>query len=178
MDLEKLVALGKECGFSHVAFLDVDTVKLIPEVRAMCEANTCRMYGKNWACPPGVGALEECESRIRQYKKGIIVQTVGELEDAMDGEGMMEAEENHKEHFDMMQEKLYEMYPDMLAVGAGTCTRCKKCTYPDQPCRFPKKRFASMESYGMLVSEVCKANNLPYYYGPNTIAYTSCFLIV
>lgn len=177
MDFDKLVALGKECGFTHVAHLDVSTIKLLPEVRAMCEKNTCHMYGRNWACPPGVGALEECESRIRQYKQGIIVQTVGELEDAMDGEGMMEAEENHKEHFDEMQEKLYELYPDMLAVGAGTCVRCKKCTYPDNPCRFPEKRFASMESYGMLVLDVCKSNNLPYYYGPNTIAYTSCFLI-
>lgn len=32
-----------------------------------------------------------------------------------------------------------------------------------------------MEAYGML--EVCKANGLGYYYGPDKIAYTSCFLL-
>ena len=34
-----------------------------------------------------------------------------------------------------------------------------------------------MEAYGMLVLEVCKDNHLGYYYGPNTIAYTGCFLV-
>ena len=34
-----------------------------------------------------------------------------------------------------------------------------------------------MEAYGMLVLEVCKANDLQYYYGPTTITYSSCFLI-
>ena len=29
----------------------------------------------------------------------------------------------------------------------------------------------------MLVMEVCKANDLQYYYGSNAIAYTSCFLL-
>jgi len=29
----------------------------------------------------------------------------------------------------------------------------------------------------MLVSEVCQKNGLKYYYGPGTIAYTSCFLL-
>ena len=29
----------------------------------------------------------------------------------------------------------------------------------------------------MLVSQVCKDNDLPYYYGKCTIAYTACFLL-
>ena len=36
---------------------------------------------------------------------------------------------------------------------------------------------SSMEALGMLVVEICKANGLPYFYGENTIAYTSCFLL-
>ena len=67
--------------------------------------------------------------------------------------------------------------PDLLAIGAGACTKCKECTYPDAPCRFPKEAFASMEAYGMLVVQVCKDNHMKYYYGPETIAYTSCFLL-
>ena len=169
--------LSEQCGFTHTAPLDVSTIKLLPEVRAMCEKNTCGMYGKNWRCPPGSGTLEECEEKIRKYKKGILVQTVGELEDALDGESMMETEAEHKKHFEKLKAVLEEKYSGILALGAGTCTKCKKCTYPDEPCRFPSNSFASMESFGMLVTEVCKANQLPYYYGSCTIAYTSCFLI-
>ena len=36
---------------------------------------------------------------------------------------------------------------------------------------------ASMEAYGLLVLEVCKANGLQYYYGSDKMAYNSCFLL-
>jgi len=135
------------------------------------------MYDKNWACPPGCGTLSECESTVRGYKKGLIVQTVGELEDPMDGEGMMEAEAKHKKTFLEFSQYLKAQCSRTLPIGAGSCVLCKACTYPDAPCRMPDKAISSMEAYGMLVSQVCKDNDLPYYYGTNTIAYTSCFLL-
>ena len=36
---------------------------------------------------------------------------------------------------------------------------------------------SSMEAYGMVVLEVCRANGLQYYYGADKMAYTSCFLL-
>ncbi len=177
LDYEMLARMGKDAGFTHVAPLDCSTIRLLPEVRQMCQSNTCHMYGKNWGCPPGCGSLEECEARIRRYRHGILVQTVGELEDSMDGEGMMEAEAAHKQHFLQLEKTLRELYPAMLPIGTGSCTRCETCTYPDSPCRFPDKNFASMEAYGMLVTQICQDNHLTYYYGPCTIAYTSCFLL-
>ena len=95
----------------------------------------------------------------------------------MDGETMMETEAIHKETFYKFEKVLRERWPEMLAIGAGCCTKCKECTYPDAPCRFPGQAFSSMEAYGMLVTQVCKANGLEYYYGPCTIAYTSCYLL-
>ena len=154
MDIKKIEQMGMEQGFSHVVLLDCDTIELKPEVRQMCAADTCHKYDKCWSCPPGCGSLEECEAKVRQYKYGIIVQTVGELEDVFDGEGMMETEARHKEYFVEFEKKLREIYPDMLAIGAGCCTKCKVCTYPDAPCRSPKQAFSSMEAYGMLVTQV------------------------
>ena len=40
----------------------------------------------------------------------------------------------------------------------------------------PDKRISSMEAYGMLVMQVCKDSGVGYYYGPDHLAYTSCFL--
>ena len=99
MDIRKLEQMGMEQGFSHVVLLDCNTIELKPEVRQMCASGSCHKYDKCWSCPPGCGSLEECEARVRQYKNGIIVQTVGELEDALDGEGMMETEARHKNYF-------------------------------------------------------------------------------
>ena len=83
---EKLITLGKRIGFSHVVALAPSTIEVKEEVRQMCSA--CHQYGTRWSCPPGCGTLEECRAKIAAYPYGILVQTVGELEDAFDGEGI------------------------------------------------------------------------------------------
>lgn len=177
MDMEKLTALALDCGFSHCGALEVAKLDLREDVREMCKSNSCGQYGKRWSCPPGCGTLEECREQLMAYKTGILVQTTGILEDEFDGETMMETEAEHKEHIVAMREELKKIYPRVLTAGAGCCTVCRKCTYPEEPCRFPDKQIVSMEAYGMLVLEVCKANGMKYYYGENTITYTSCFLL-
>ena len=174
---KELEEMGKKAGFSHVALLKSDSIELMPEVREMCKNDICHMYAKRWSCPPGCGDLEVCRKKIEKYREGIIVQTVGKLEDPLDGETMMETEAVHKQNFYEFEKVLRERWPGMLPIGAGCCTKCKTCTYPDAPCRFPEQAFSSMEAYGMLVTQVCQANGLEYYYGPCTIAYTSCYLL-
>jgi predicted metal-binding protein len=177
MEFAKLETLAKEIGFSYVGPLDPKTIDVKAEVRQMCEANTCRQYGKKWSCPPGCGDLETLRERIAGYKTGILVQTVGELEDDFDVETMIETEQQQKANMVALQKRILELYPNALAIGSGCCVHCENCTYPDAPCRFPEKQMASMEAYGMVVTDVCRANNMKYYYGPGTLAYTSCFLV-
>lgn len=176
MEYTEIAKLAEEVGFTHVAPLDPKTLQVKPEVRQMCQANSCGMYAKRWSCPPGCGSLEDCEDRVSRYCHGILVQTVGELEDELDGEGMIETERRHKDNFLKMNGLLRQHQKDVLALGSGCCTLCKTCTYPDAPCRFPDRQISSMEAYGLVVLEACKANSLPYYYGKCTIAYTGCFL--
>lgn len=177
IDYNEIERIGTQAGFTHVAPLKCSTIQVFQEVRDMCKANSCGIYGKKWTCPPACGTLEDCKKKIDCYKEGILVQTVGILEDSMDWDSMTKTEACHKEHFDVLEEILRKQYPDMLAIGAGGCTKCEVCTYPNKPCRFPNKAFASMEAYGMLVTQVCQENHLKYYYGPCTMAYTSCFLL-
>ncbi|MBP3684864.1 MAG: DUF2284 domain-containing protein [Oscillospiraceae bacterium] len=177
MTYEQLLKIAEEAGFSAWAPLDISTIELKPEVRDMCAVNSCGQYGKRWSCPPGCGTLEECGERVKACTHGILVQTYGDIEDGFNFEAMMEIESDHKEHFSEMYETLREAGKDVLAIGAGCCTQCAKCTYPDEPCRFPDKMISSMEAYGMLVLGVCKANGLQYYYGADKMAYTSCFLL-
>ena len=177
LNFEQLKARALEVGFTNAARLDVSTIRLREDVRAMCSANNCGAYGRNWSCPPACGEIDSLQKIVSGFREGILVQTVGEIEDSFDAEGIMEAEALHKAHFAALHEQLIKDHPGLLALSAGTCTRCKSCTYPDAPCRFPEKRFSSMEAYGILVMDACKANGLSYYYGPQHIAYTSCFLL-
>lgn len=173
--MEKALNLALRMGFSHAGVLDAATIRLKEEVRQMCAA--CGMHDKRWSCPPGCGSLEDLREKVGAYSTGILVQTTGELEDEFDGEAMMETEDLHKENFGKLYKLLREEYPGMLALGAGCCRLCKECAYPDSPCRFPEKMVSSMEAFGMVVTEVCRANKMEYNYGKNTITYTSCFLL-
>ena len=177
MTYEALEKMAEAAGFSAWKYLDSATIDLKPEVRDMCAVNSCGQYDKRWSCPPGCGTLEECAEKLRGFTGGILVQTYGDIEDGFDFEAMMEIEADHKEHFTQMYEALREKSAEVLALGAGCCTQCAKCTYPDEKCRFPEKMVSSMEAYGMLVIEICQKNGLTYYYGPDKMAYTSCFLV-
>ena len=172
MDYEIAAKAAMDAGFSHIAPLDPATIELKEAVRQMGAA--CGRYGKCWSCPPGCGELSECRTKIAAFRQGILVQTVGELEDEFDAEGMMETESRHKENFMKLRNLMKGQ--GVLALGAGSCTVCKTCTYPDSPCRFPEKCISSMEAYGMVVTEVCRANGMTYNHGKNTIAYPSCIL--
>ena len=170
--MEQILHLAQQAGFTQVMPMDPATIELKEEVRQMCAA--CGQYGKRWSCPPGCGTLEECAAKVSAYTHGILVQTTGQLEDDFDVEAMLETESLHKERFAALRQLLQGQ--NVLPLGAGCCTVCKTCTYPDAPCRFPEKNISSMEAYGMVVTEVCRANKMPYNYGKNTITYTSCVL--
>lgn len=176
MNNEELLEMAKEVGFEYSSILDITTIKLLPEIRKMCEDNKCRMYGRNWSCPPGCGSLEECERIISKYNTGIIVQTVGILKNCFDYKGMMKSEDKHKKRSLLLRDSLIGNYNDVLLLGAGACTVCKECTYPDNPCRFQDKMASSLESFGIFVTQLCRDNNLEYYYGEGTLAYTSMLL--
>ena len=174
-DLEFWKAKALECGFSHVGELDVDTIQVRQEARDACAANKCNKYGTNWSCPPGCGTLEECSEAIHKYKHGLLVQTTGEI-DPLDYESFMNLAKEHGVHFKAFSALVKEQAPGAMLIGVSACNTCQKCTYPDAPCRFPDKLSHPMEGLGMIVSDVCKANGLPYYYGAGTLTYTGCVL--
>ncbi|KNZ42716.1 metal-binding protein [Acetobacterium bakii] len=176
IEIKDMLDLAYENGFTKAVELDVTSLHLYPDVREMCAANKCKIYDTNWACPPGCGTLAECEEKTKKYKRGIIVQTTGKLEDSFDFEGMEDIKEKQNICLNQFIHKLHDMKINMLPLGDGCCSLCEKCTYPEKECRFPDQAMSSMEAFGILVSDLCKLNNIPYYYGPNTLTYVGCVL--
>lgn len=175
--MDTLITTALEAGFDAAGPLDCSTIVLRPEVRAACRTNKCGRYDKSWSCPPGCGSLDECTVLVRRYTTGLIVQTVGQLEDEFDGEGMMAAEQRHSQSFRRLSRELRRDYPDMLLMGTGSCSTCDACSYPNAPCRDPHGASSPMEAFGMMVSDVCRANGMKYYHGKGTITFTACYLL-
>ena len=167
--------IARKCHFFAAFPVDIDTLVPREDVRAMCAADKCGAYGKNWTCPPYCGTLGECTQKIRTYRRGILVQTVGKLEKTIDTKGYRRTEEKHLTRLHTLYEEIRKEYPNALCLGSGGCRVCGKCAYPE-PCRFPEKAISSMEAYGLFVTQVCRDNGAQYYHGEKTVTYTACIL--
>lgn len=176
-EIEILERIADECGFECHGVADSKKLVARPEVRDMCAAGKCHVYGKSWACPPACGDIEEYAAMFKQHDICFIVQSVGQLEDEFDFETMVETQDVHKERFFAFGEKLREAGLNPVMLAAGTCTVCPSCSYPDEPCRFPEKRMVSMEASGLVVAEACGLASIPYNHGNNTLAYSSCAIL-
>lgn len=178
MDLGRIRQKALDFGFTLAEPISIDTIRLQEEVREMCAVNKCREYNTKWSCPPACGTIEECRERINRYDCGLIVQTTGQLEDDFDVETMMETAREHGERTVgfLLHLRREHAELDVLPLGDGACMNCEECTYPDAPCRFPDRMSAPLEGYGMVVSDVCRDNNILYHHGRGTLTYVSCYL--
>lgn len=142
------------------------------EFRRACEANTCGKYGKSWYCPPAIGTFEECCERLSKYKNVLVFNGKYEIEDCFDMEGMIEGK-NKFAHLSQEVRALIEpMFSDSLTLSYGTgCNSCKKCTYPDEPCRFKDKSSAQVEGYGINVSQLARSAAMSYKENDESIIY-------
>ena len=155
-------------GITAYGDISISDLVFSDTVRHICEGNQCRNYGKTWACPPAVGTLAECRSKCYEYSRAFIFASTYKLEDSFDFEGMIQGHQRFKEVCDRVYEQL--TYPFLLLSNEG-CIRCKECTYPASPCRFPDRLFPSLEGYGILVNELANSAGIPYSFGTNTVTY-------
>ena len=83
-EVEKYFKLAKDSGLTHFVSLDVSTLEFLPEIRDMCNPKQCRRYNTSWSCPPACPSLEQLRDKAAVFSVGIIVQTVGDIEDSLD----------------------------------------------------------------------------------------------
>ena len=173
--MTKLLEQASALGFDTAVALDPAMLEARADVRAMCTADKCGIFGKNWGCPPHCGSVAQCQQALHVYTRGILLQTVGHMQKDIDSKCYRETERRHLENFYAFAQLVRAQYPNALCLGAGGCRVCKTCAYP-QPCRFPEKAVSSMEAYGLFVTQVCRDCQVPYHHGDRTITYTACVL--
>lgn len=171
---EELITQQKSLMIHEYGFVSTDDLIVSESVRNLCKDNVCGCYGKTWACPPGVGTLEECAKKMKAYKNIFVYTTKHELEDSFDWEGMMNGKKQHEKWEPAVVELFRKYYDDIMVLSTEGCAKCENCTYPDKPCRFPEKLHPSIESYGVEVNRLAKSAGVHYINGKNTVTYFSC----
>lgn len=165
-------------GACRASVMDARKLSLDRSFRDMCAANACGLYGKCYMCPPDVGDIEALMQETAQYDYALVYQTVSPLEDSFDFEGMIAAK---KKSYPLAQ-GIRRVFSDKnirkaLHLGAGGCGVCKTCAKRiNAPCRHPQQAMASLEAYGINVSELAKAAGMKYINGQNTVTYFGAVL--
>jgi predicted metal-binding protein len=176
---EKLAALVDSVGFECKGVACAAELVVLEAVRDMCAADKCNYYDKRWSCPPACGTLDYFREVFGHYGHVLVFQTMGQMEDDFDFEGMVASNTVHHERCLALIDALCA--DDSLAqatflLTAGACVICADCAYPQAPCKYPQRMRPSMEAAGLMVNDVCAAAGIPYYHGQGTITYTSCVL--
>ena len=174
---ETVMSYGEDLE-NRVAAVEVSAIKTSKALRAACEQNYCGNYDKNWMCPPAIGTYEELSGRLKEYNKGVLVQTIHTLQDSFDYEGMKAGKEKHERLFRNIRNLLMDSgdYPDLFTLSTS-CSYCESCSILDnEPCRFPEHAVASVSAYGINVNALLTRCGLKYNNGENTVYYLSLFL--
>lgn len=166
--VDKLIEKALEGGAKKASAVPVGSIVLHEVFLDYCKMNTCGQYGKCWTCPPDIGDIHDLMAELKTYKTAVVYQTVGLLEDSFDIEGMQRQRVVHNR----LARQLRKLAPDALHLAAGGCRVCERCAKVDEePCRFPKEALASLEAYGINVSELAPLAGMKYINGKDTVTY-------
>lgn len=172
MDHQELIEIALEGGALKATVIDADSIVLHASFRDICKSNGCGMYGRCWMCPPDIGEIETLMSEVRKYKHGLLYQTVAEIEDSFDIEGMHEAGVRHAWTSQRIEAFLMPVLEKHLHLSCGGCRLCERCAKQDGlPCRKPEQALPPMEGYGIDVYQTTKPTDLKYINGQNTVTF-------
>lgn len=172
MQHQEMIDIALDAGALKATVIDASSIVLSSTFRDICKSNGCGMYGRCWMCPPDIGDIEALMAEVRKYKYGLLYQTISDIEDSFDIEGMQEAGKRHVMLSQRLEAFLMLQLDKHLHLSCGGCRVCERCAKMDGlPCRDPERAMSSMEAYGIDVYNTCKPTELKYINGQNTVTY-------
>ena len=157
-------------------FMDPEELEFSDRVRWICE-HECAQYGKSWACPPGVGTVEECRRHCLDFDRCLVVSTVTEVADIADIQETLATRQTHEEITDRVAELMRQYGAEPFVLSTESCAICPRCAILDgAPCRFPERMHPCVESQGINVIPVLERNGLEFQYGENVVTWISMLL--
>lgn len=172
MNHQELIDIALDAGVKKAVVISTEDIVMSASFRDICQSNACGMYGRCWMCPPDIGNIDALMAKVRSYKHGLLYQTIADIEDSYDIEGMQEAAKAHVHVGQRLEAFLMLQLDKHLHLSCGGCRICDRCAKLDgQPCRDPERAMPSMEGYGIDVYNTCKPTALKYINGQNTVTY-------
>lgn len=158
------------------AWIDPKQLEFTQRVRWICE-NECPMYGKTWACPPGVGSVESCEKKCKAYESCLLIGTITEVADIADLQETLATRHDHEAVTDQVAELLRAQGASPYILSTEACAACEKCAILEgKPCRYPEKMHPCVESHGINLIPTLEQQGVDFLYGENIVTWYSLLL--
>lgn len=180
MDKEQLLQTILACGAAKAVSIPQSQIVMSAHFREICASNQCGGYNRCWMCPPDIGEIEPLMDLVRAYPFGILYQSISEIEDSFDIEGMFEASHTHAQLSQRIHQAIKPLLGEnFLHLSCGGCHLCEVCAKKTgESCRQPDKALAGLEGYGIDVYNTTKGTELKYINGENTVTYFGMVLLM
>ena len=173
LDREKLEEALSSLPLYIYTFIDPRELEFSQRIRYICETE-CPMYGKSWACPPGVGAVEDCKAKCLGYENCLLIGTVTETEDIADLESTLRTRAPHEKITNQVRDLLREQGIASYILSTEACAVCDRCAILDGlPCRMPGRMHPCVESHGIVLTKTLEELGLEFQCGGNIITWYS-----
>jgi len=173
IDREKLEAVLAELPLYWYHFFSPEELEFSARIRWICE-NECPMYGKSWACPPGVGEVSQCVARCKGYENCLMVSTLTEVSDIANIPEALNTRNDHEAITNTVRELLRQQGVEPYILSTEACAVCERCAILDgQPCRLPERMHPCVESHGINLLPLLESLGIPFQYGENVVTWFS-----
>ena len=173
MDRNALEARLGEFPLYSYDFLDPKELEFSDRIRWICE-HECPMYGKTWACPPGVGTVAECRDKCLAYNRCLMIATITEVADISDVQETLDTRPDHEKITNQVRDVMRELGVQPYILSTQACAICERCAILDGlPCRMPGKMHPCVESHGINVIPMLEERGLEFQYGSNVVTWIS-----
>lgn len=154
-------------------FIDPSQLEFSERVRWICE-HECPMYAKSWACPPGVGTVEECRLRCGKYQNCLMIATITEVEDISNIEQTLNTRPEHEKLTNQVRDLMRQQGIEPYILSTEACAVCSRCAILDGlPCRLPGRMHPCVESHGINILALLDRQGLAFQYGENVVTWFS-----
>ncbi len=173
MNREHLEVQLAELPLYAYYFIDPKKLEFSPRIRYICQTE-CPMYGRSWACPPGVGAVADCEIKCKSYASCLLIGTITEVEDVADIDACLATRGPHEEITNRVRDLLRGQGTEPYVLSSEACAACERCAISDgAPCRHPERMHPCVESHGIVLTTTLDALGLDFQYGGNIVTWYS-----
>jgi len=154
-------------------FIKPEALEFSERIRWICE-HECPMYGKSWACPPGVGSVDSCKAKCMGYANCLMIATITEVQDISDINETLATRPAHEKITNQVRDLMREQGVQPYILSTEACAVCERCAILDGlPCRMPGRMHPCVESHGINILGLLEDQGLAFQYGENVVTWFS-----